>query len=94
MSRYVTEDDVKMNRADDRQQEKCVDSLLNFETVKYYGNENYEVEMYEKTIIENHVRLLIFWDYILHPRTLFSPRFRLVETNADLLCVELTNFLP
>lgn len=26
------------------------DSLLNYETVKYYGNEKFEVERYKKTI--------------------------------------------
>ncbi|KAJ3259021.1 ATP-binding cassette sub- B member 6, mitochondrial [Chytriomyces hyalinus] len=31
---------------------RAVDSLLNFETVKYYNNENYEVNLFEKSILE------------------------------------------
>ncbi|KAJ3405361.1 Homocysteine S-methyltransferase 1 [Chytriomyces hyalinus] len=31
---------------------RAVDSLLNFETVKYYNNENYEVNRFEKSILE------------------------------------------
>jgi ATP-binding cassette, subfamily B (MDR/TAP), member 6 len=34
---------------------RSVDSLLNFETVKYYGQENYEVQSYQKAILDYQV---------------------------------------
>lgn len=42
----------RMNLADNAQKARSVDSLLNFETVKYYGAEQYEVEAYRETIVE------------------------------------------
>lgn len=44
-----------MNLADNAQRARSVDSLLNFETVKYYGAEKYEVEAYRKAILEYQV---------------------------------------
>ncbi|KDR08849.1 ATP-binding cassette sub-family B member 6, mitochondrial isoform X3 [Zootermopsis nevadensis] len=41
----------RMNLADNAQTARSVDSLLNFETVKYYGAENYEVESYREAIL-------------------------------------------
>lgn len=41
-----------MNLADNEQRTKSVDSLLNFETVKYYGAEQYEIGRYEKAILD------------------------------------------
>ncbi len=35
-----------MNERDNATRAKAVDSLLNFETVKYYGAEDYEVKRY------------------------------------------------
>ena len=40
-----------MNQADNEQKQHAVDSLLNFETVKYYANENYETNRYANSII-------------------------------------------
>lgn len=40
-----------MNLADNAQKARSVDSLLNFETVKYYGAEKYEVEAYREAIL-------------------------------------------
>ncbi len=37
-----------MIEAENQTNAKAVDSLLNFETVKYYGNEQYELDSYEK----------------------------------------------
>lgn len=37
---------VQMNRADTSASAKAVDSLLNFETVKYFGNEQHEANQY------------------------------------------------
>jgi ATP-binding cassette subfamily B (MDR/TAP) protein 6 len=40
----------EMNKLDNAMGATAVDSLLNFETVKYYGAENYEVEQYREAI--------------------------------------------
>ncbi|XP_066593648.1 ATP-binding cassette sub-family B member 6 [Prorops nasuta] len=42
----------RMNLAANAQNARSVDSLLNFETVKYYGAEIYEVESYRKAILD------------------------------------------
>lgn len=41
-----------MNLADNEQRARSVDSLLNFETVKYYGAESYEVDCYREAILK------------------------------------------
>ncbi|PSN53264.1 ATP-binding cassette sub-family B member 6 [Blattella germanica] len=41
-----------MNLADNETRARSVDSLLNFETVKYYGAEEYEVENYREAILK------------------------------------------
>ncbi|CAH2246733.1 jg8798 [Pararge aegeria aegeria] len=41
----------RMNLADNDQKARSVDSLLNYETVKYYGAENYEVFAYKDAIL-------------------------------------------
>lgn len=40
-----------MNLADNATKAKCTDSLLNYETVKYYGTEDFEVENYKKAVL-------------------------------------------
>ncbi|XP_022108249.1 ATP-binding cassette sub-family B member 6, mitochondrial-like [Acanthaster planci] len=40
----------EMNLGDNKMKQKAVDSLLNFETVKYYGNEDFEVGVYDEAI--------------------------------------------
>lgn len=42
----------RMNLADNEQRARSVDSLLNFETVKYYGAEGYEVDCYREAILK------------------------------------------
>ncbi|XP_030375007.1 ATP-binding cassette sub-family B member 6, mitochondrial [Scaptodrosophila lebanonensis] len=42
----------RMNLADNEQRARSVDSLLNFETVKYYGAEHYEVDCYREAILK------------------------------------------
>ena len=44
-----------MNLEDNKLKGRAVDSLLNFETVKYYGAEKYEVEMYNETMVKYQV---------------------------------------
>lgn len=41
-----------MNLADNARNARSVDSLLNFETVKYYGAESYEVDSYREAILK------------------------------------------
>lgn len=40
-----------MNLSDNQQRQRAIDSLLNFETVKYYANEQYESERYSESIL-------------------------------------------
>ncbi|XP_030011624.1 ATP-binding cassette sub-family B member 6 [Sphaeramia orbicularis] len=42
----------EMNQQDNNAKSKAVDSLLNFETVKYYNAENYEVSRFEDAILK------------------------------------------
>ncbi|KAL7037350.1 hypothetical protein ACKWTF_009172 [Chironomus riparius] len=42
----------RMNLADNATRARSVDSLLNFETVKYYGQEKYEIQCYEDAILD------------------------------------------
>lgn len=44
-----------MNQQDNNAKSKAVDSLLNFETVKYYNAENYEVNRFEDAILKYQV---------------------------------------
>lgn len=44
-----------MNLADNETRARSVDSLLNFETVKYYGAEDYEVDAYREAILKYQV---------------------------------------
>ncbi|MEQ8746848.1 ABC transporter ATP-binding protein/permease [Pyruvatibacter sp.] len=39
-----------MNHSDERAHTKAVDSLLNFETVKYFGNETHEADRFDKSM--------------------------------------------
>ncbi len=39
-----------MNEMDSRASTKAIDSLLNYETVKYFGNEEFEVKRYDKNL--------------------------------------------
>jgi len=39
-----------MNQADNEAGNQAIDSLINYETVKYFNNERYEVEQYDKSL--------------------------------------------
>jgi len=39
-----------MNEADNRANTKAIDSLLNYETVKYFGNEEHEAQRYDRSL--------------------------------------------
>nr|XP_054767869.1 ATP-binding cassette sub-family B member 6-like [Lytechinus pictus] len=45
----------EMNLKDNKMRQKAIDSLLNFETVKYYNNESFEVGMYDDCITDYQV---------------------------------------
>merc|ERR1719418_26384 len=45
----------EMNLNDNNQRTKAVDSLLNFETVKYYNAESYEINRYQDAILKYQV---------------------------------------
>jgi ATP-binding cassette subfamily B protein len=40
----------KMNEMDSKANNQAIDSLLNYETVKYFNNEDYELQRYDKTL--------------------------------------------
>jgi len=40
-----------MNEMDSRANQKAIDSLLNFETVKYFGNESFEARRYDENLM-------------------------------------------
>ncbi len=40
----------RMNEKDQEATTKAIDSLLNYETVKYFGNENYEAQRFDKAL--------------------------------------------
>lgn len=42
----------KMNRLDSRANTRAIDSLLNYETVKYFGNEDFEAREYDSNLRE------------------------------------------
>ncbi|MBC8118498.1 MAG: ABC transporter ATP-binding protein/permease, partial [Burkholderiaceae bacterium] len=43
----------RWNELESKAQSRAVDSLLNFETVKYFGNENYEARRYDETLADS-----------------------------------------
>ncbi|XP_077616971.1 iron-sulfur clusters transporter ABCB7, mitochondrial isoform X3 [Crocuta crocuta] len=48
VTRWRTRFRIEMNKADNDAGNAAIDSLLNYETVKYFNNENYEAERYDK----------------------------------------------
>lgn len=45
----------RWNELESKAQSRAVDSLLNFETVKYFGNESYEAGRYDETLAKSQV---------------------------------------
>ena len=43
----------RWNELESKAQSRAVDSLLNFETVKYFGNESYEAHRYDETLADS-----------------------------------------
>ena len=50
ISEWRTKHRREMNEMDSRANTKAIDSLLNYETVKYFGNERYEAGRYDKNL--------------------------------------------
>jgi len=50
-----------MNEADTDANTKAVDSLLNFETVKYFGNEEHEAERYGRSMVKYEAAVIKTW---------------------------------
>ena len=62
-----------MNEMENKYKQKAVDSLLNFETVKYYGAEGEEVKQYNSSILSYQVGLFlsIIFNNCLLPNSIF-----------------------
>lgn len=54
----------EMNTSDNAMSATAVDSLLNFETVKYYGAEQYEVDQYHAAIRKYQKSILFSFESI------------------------------
>ncbi|CAH2075623.1 unnamed protein product, partial [Iphiclides podalirius] len=50
VTQWRTQFRVHMNRAENEAGNKAVDSLINYETVKYFNNERYELEKYDQSL--------------------------------------------
>ncbi|XP_068630900.1 iron-sulfur clusters transporter ABCB7, mitochondrial isoform X2 [Battus philenor] len=50
VTQWRTKFRVYMNRAENEAGNKAVDSLINYETVKYFNNEKYELEKYDQSL--------------------------------------------
>jgi len=50
ISEWRTKHRRHMNEMDSKANTKAIDSLLNYETVKYFGNENYEARRYDENL--------------------------------------------
>ncbi|XP_004410732.1 PREDICTED: ATP-binding cassette sub-family B member 7, mitochondrial isoform X3 [Odobenus rosmarus divergens] len=48
VTRWRTRFRIEMNKADNDAGNAAIDSLLNYETVKYFNNENYEAQRYDR----------------------------------------------
>ncbi|KAG5678099.1 hypothetical protein PVAND_007801 [Polypedilum vanderplanki] len=50
VTQWRTKFRIFMNRAENEAGNKAVDSLINYETVKYFNNENYEAQQYDRVL--------------------------------------------
>lgn len=50
ITQWRTKFRVKMNKAENEAGNHAIDSLINYETVKYFNNERYEVNRYEDVL--------------------------------------------
>ncbi|XP_064474253.1 iron-sulfur clusters transporter ABCB7, mitochondrial-like isoform X2 [Ornithodoros turicata] len=52
ITQWRTKFRIQMNRADSEAGAQAIDSLINYETVKYFNNEKFEVETYDKLLAQ------------------------------------------
>lgn len=52
VTQWRTKFRLDMNRAENEAGNKAIDSLINYETVKYFNNENYEAEEYDTSLLK------------------------------------------
>merc|ERR1719397_87282 len=52
VTQWRTQFRVKMNKADNDAGNRAIDSLINYETVKYFNNEDFEAEQYDKSLVK------------------------------------------
>jgi len=50
VTQWRTQFRQRMNQAENQAGNQAIDSLINYETVKYFNNERYEVEQYDKSL--------------------------------------------
>lgn len=55
MTQWRTKFRIYMNKAENEAGNKAIDSLINYETVKYFNNERYEAERYDN-VLKNYER--------------------------------------
>lgn len=48
VTQWRTKFRVEMNKADNEAGSKAIDSLINYESVKYFGNEQHEIDQYDE----------------------------------------------
>lgn len=54
VTQWRTKYRIAMNKADNEAGTKAIDSLINYETVKYFNNEKYEAEQYDRLLKNYH----------------------------------------
>ena len=52
MTQWRTQFRINMNKAENEAGNKAIDSLINYETVKYFNNEDYEAKEYDKSLLK------------------------------------------
>lgn len=68
-----------MNQEDNKLKGRAVDSLLNFETVKYYGAEKYEVDQYKDIMMKYQVWWILIWFWLSTFSTRFASSLKIEE---------------
>ena len=51
ITQWRTKYRLRMNAADNKAGNRAIDSLINYETVKYFNNEQYEMQEYNKHLL-------------------------------------------
>ncbi len=51
VTQWRTKFRIEMNRAENEAGNKAIDSLINYETVKYFNNEKFEASEYDKSLL-------------------------------------------